>query len=149
MYIPANIAPVMETTYLGTTTADTILSGVAYFIEQGDWLLAFIIFTASVLFPLLKMLILLYLLVSVQLNIHTRRRERTKLYRLTEIVGRWSMVDVFVVGILAALVQLGNLATIVPSLGIVAFAAVVVLTMLAAQSFDPRLLWDGVQRNSD
>lgn len=142
LYIPANALPVMKTAYFGTQSADTILSGVVYFLLHGDWPLALIIFVASVLVPLLKILALVYLLISVQRRSLARSRERTLLYRVTELIGRWSMVDVFAVALLAALVQMGNLASIQPGPGAGAFAGVVVLTMLAAQSFDPRLIWD-------
>jgi len=142
MYLPANLLPIMSVVSLGNTQSDTIMSGVIYFLKHGDWPLALIIFVASVLVPLLKMIALIYLLVSVQRRSHLRRQQRTRLYRITELVGRWSMVDVFVVALLVALVQVGNLATIEPELGVVAFAAVVILTMLAAMAFDPRLIWD-------
>jgi paraquat-inducible protein A len=142
LYIPANLLPVMRTAYLGNEKADTIMSGVVYFLLHGDWPLALVIFVASVLVPLLKVMALVYLLIGVQRRSRIRHRERTLLYRVTELVGRWSMVDVFVVAVLAALVQMGNLASIQPGLGASAFAGVVVLTMLAAQSFDPRLIWD-------
>jgi len=142
MYLPANVLPIMSVVSLGNTQSDTILSGVIYFLKHGDWPLALVIFTASVLVPLLKMLALIYLLLSVQRRSPLRRNQRTRLYRLTELVGRWSMVDVFVVALLVALVQVGNLATIEPAMGAVAFASVVILTMLAAMTFDPRLIWD-------
>jgi len=142
MYLPANIFPVMAVTSLGNTQADTIMSGVIYFLSHGDWPLALIIFIASVLVPLLKMIALTYLLLSVQRKSPVRKLQRTKLYRITELVGRWSMVDIFVVALLVALVQIGNLATIEPGIGAIAFAAVVILTMLAALRFDARLIWD-------
>ncbi len=141
MYLPANLLPVMATTYVGSTQADTIMSGVIYLLHH-DWPLALIVFVASVLVPLLKMLALLYLLITVQRRSPLRRVQRTRLYRLTELVGRWSMVDVFVVSLMAALVQVGALATIEPGGGALAFASVVILTMLAAMSFDARLIWD-------
>jgi len=142
MYLPANIFPVMAVTSLGNTQSDTIMSGVIYFLKHGDWPLALIIFVASVLVPLLKMIALTYLLLSVQRKSPARKQQRTKLYRVTELVGRWSMVDVFVVALLVALVQVGNLATIEPGIGAIAFASVVILTMFAALSFDSRLIWD-------
>jgi paraquat-inducible protein A len=141
MYLPANLLPVMATTYLGNTQADTIMSGVIYLLHH-DWPLAVIVFVASVLVPLLKILALLYLLISVQRRSPLRKAQRTRLYRVTELVGRWSMVDVFVVALMAALVQVGALATIEPGGGALAFATVVILTMLAAMSFDARLIWD-------
>lgn len=142
LYVPANLLPVMKTTYLGSVTPDTIMSGVIYFLHEGDWPLALVIFTASIIVPLVKMATLLYLLVSVQSRCSVRTRQRSMLYRATELVGRWSMVDVFVVGLLTALVHMGAISTIEPGMGALAFAAVVILTMLAALSFDPRLIWD-------
>ncbi len=142
LYVPANMLPMMETTYLGETTTDTIISGVILFIDEGDWLVAGIIFGASIIIPILKMVSLLYLLISVHQGSAVRVRQRTQLYRITELVGRWSMVDVFVVGLLTALVHMGQISNIHPGMGVMAFAGVVVLTMLAAISFDSRLIWD-------
>ena len=142
MYVPANVLPIMTVVSLGNTQSDTIMSGVIYFLKHGDWPLALVIFTASVLVPLLKMIALTYLLLSVQRKSPLRKNQRLRLYRITELVGRWSMVDVFVVALMAALVQVGELATIQPAMGAVAFASVVILTMLAAMAFDPRLIWD-------
>ncbi|VAW74648.1 Paraquat-inducible protein A [hydrothermal vent metagenome] len=142
MYFPANLLPIMTVVYLGSGQPDTIMSGVIRLLMHGDWLIALVIFVASVLVPLLKMIVLIYLLTSVHRKSRLRRRERTRLYRITELVGRWSMVDVFVVALLAALVHLGVLADITPGPGARAFAVVVILTMLSAMSFDPRLIWD-------
>ena len=136
------LAPVMTVTSLGQTQSDTIFSGVVFLFTHGMLPLAAILFIASIFVPLLKLLILIFLLVSVQLRSRWRPRDRTRLYRVTELVGRWSMVDVFVVALMAALVQVGALATIEPGGGALAFATVVILTMLAAMSFDARLIWD-------
>jgi paraquat-inducible protein A len=141
-YVPANLLPIMTVTSLGRTQSDTILSGVVFLLAHGMWPLAVIVFVASVFVPLLKLLILVFLLVSVQRGSRWRPRERTRLYRITETIGRWSMVDVYVVTILVALVRLGNLASIQAEAGAIFFCAVVILTMLAAMSFDPRLIWD-------
>jgi paraquat-inducible protein A len=141
-YFPANLYPVMTVVSLGRGQSDTIMSGVIYLLLHGDWPLALIVFVASVLVPLLKIVVLLYLLLSVQRGSHLRRAQRTRLYRIVELVGRWSMVDIFVVALLAALVQVGALATIEPGVGAIAFTSVVILTMFAAMSFDPRLIWD-------
>jgi len=149
MYFPANLLPVMTVIYLGTGQPDTIMSGVIYLLVHGDWPLALIVFVASVLVPLLKMLALAYLLISVQRRSPFRKQQRTRLYRITELVGRWSMVDVFVVALLAALVQVGALATIEPGAGARAFASVVILTMFAAMSFDPRLIWDHEEKKHE
>jgi len=141
-YVPANLLPVMTVTSLGKPVADTIMSGVVYFIEHGDWPLALVIFTASVFVPMMKLAILVFLLISVQRRSRWRPVERTRMYRLTEAIGRWSMVDIYVITIMVALVRLGNLATIEASAGAVFFGAVVVLTIFAAESFDPRMIWD-------
>jgi len=141
-YLPANLLPIMKITSLGRAQADTIMSGVVYLLTHGMWPLAVVVFTASVVVPILKIVILIGLLVSVQRRSRWRPIERTRLYRITEAIGRWSMVDIFVVTILVALVHLGNLASVEAQPGAVFFGAVVVLTMLAAEAFDPRLIWD-------
>jgi len=147
LYVPANVFPIMTTTSLGSSRSDTIMSGVLYLL-QTEWPLAIVVFTASVLVPLLKLLILGYLLYSVQTRSRRRPVDRTRLYRITEVIGRWSMVDIYVVTILVALVRLGELASVDAEVGAVFFGAVVVLTMLAAQSFDPRLIWDAMEAPS-
>lgn len=141
-YVPANLFPVMTVTSLGKAQSDTIMSGVVYFVEHGDWPLALVIFTASIFVPLMKLALLTFLLISVQRRSTWRPVERTRMYKLTEAIGRWSMVDIYVITILVALVRLGNLATIEASAGAVFFGAVVVLTIFAAESFDPRIIWD-------
>jgi paraquat-inducible protein A len=148
-YIPANVLPVMTVTTLGKTQADTIFSGVIYMLVHGMWPLALLIFVASVAVPMLKLIILAYLLISVQRRSRWRPYDRTRLYRITEAVGRWSMVDIYVVTILVALVHLGNLATIQAGLGAVFFGAVVVITLFAANTFDPRLIWDNRESSHD
>lgn len=144
LYLPANLLPIMHVTSLGQARSDTIFSGVQYLLTHGMWPLALIVFVASVLVPVVKIAILAYLLVSVQLRSTARALDRTRLYRFTEFVGRWSMVDVFVVTILVALVHLGQVATIEAGPGALYFAGVVIFTMLAANTFDPRLIWDNV-----
>ncbi len=148
MYVPANILPMTITTALGSAQSDTIMSGVIYFIHSGSWEIAAVIFIASVFVPMTKLVILIFLLTSVQLRCRWRPRDRTVLYRMTELVGRWSMVDVYVVTILVALVKLGAVASIEAGPAAVFFAIVVVLTMLAAESFDPRLIWDVIEEDS-
>lgn len=148
LYLPANLLPVTVTSTFGRAPhADTIMSGVIYFMQTGSWHIALIIFVASIFVPLMKLIILTFLLLSVQLGWSWRPRERTTLYRLTEVVGRWSMVDVYVVTILVALVKLGAMATVEAGPGATYFAALVILTMLAAESFDPRLIWDQVEES--
>jgi len=144
LYVPANVLPVMETGSLFGSQRDTIMSGVVYLWHSGSWPLALIIFIASILVPGAKMVALAILLVSVQRRSTRRLLDRTKLYRMVELVGRWSMVDIYVAAILTALVQFQALATIKAGPGAIAFGAVVVLTMFAAESFDPRLIWDPV-----
>lgn len=145
-YIPANLYPMTHTTSFGNVQSDTILSGVVFFYETGSWPVALIIFIASVFVPLLKLLILVVLLLSVQLGFGICPVDRTHLYRLTELIGRWSMLDVYVVTILVALVHVGAFADIEAGMGAIYFAAVVVVTMLAAKTFDPRLIWDNLEK---
>lgn len=146
LYVPANLLPVMVTTSILGTQQDTIFSGVMYLWITGSHLLAIIVLIASIVVPMMKMVILLYLLLSVHFRARWRPRQRSRLFSLVEIVGRWSMLDIFVVALLAALVRAGALATIIPGSGAAAFGTVVVLTMLASLSFDPRLIWDAVDR---
>lgn len=145
LYLPANIYPVTITSALGHEQSDTLISGVIYFMFSGSWHIALVIFVASVLVPLMKLITLVYLLISVHLKSNWRPEDRTRLYRITEAVGRWSMVDVYVVTILVSLVQLGPLANITAGPGAAFFAAVVVITMFAANNFDPRLIWDTME----
>jgi len=142
MYIPANMLPVMITSSLFGSQDDTILSGIIYFWVSGAYGLAAIVFIASFLVPLFKLAALLILVVGAQRRSAWRRPERAKLYHVIEFIGRWSMLDVFVVALLAGLVRLHGFAEITAGVGIAAFGAVVVLTMLASLSFDPRLTWD-------
>ena len=141
-YIPANLLPVLKTTTLGDSEGDTILSGVAFLYATGSWPLALIVLVASVMIPLGKLVALAYLLLTVQRGSITSNHERTRLYRLVEIIGRWSMLDVFVATFTVAMVQLQPLMSVAPGAGVLFFAAVVVLTMLAAEVFDQRLIWD-------
>ena len=141
-YIPANALPVLTTTALGSTESDTIMGGVVFLYTSGSWPLALIVLVASVMIPLGKLIALAYLLVSVQRGSVRNTHDRTRIYDLIEFVGRWSMLDEFVDAFVVALVQLQPLMSVEPGAGVVFFMAVVVLTMLAAQSFDPRLIWD-------
>ena len=149
LYIPANVLPIMTVISMGHGEPDTILSGVRVLIAGGLWPLALLVFFASIVVPVLKLVALSYLLISVQRKSYWRPRDRTVLYRITEAVGRWSMIDVFMISILVALVKLGSIATIEPGAGAMAFAAVVVVTMLAAMSFDPRLIWDAMENPNE
>ncbi|SOD42090.1 paraquat-inducible protein A [Nitrosovibrio sp. Nv4] len=148
MYVPANTLPVMTTASLLGEQPDTIMSGIIYFWVSGSWILAVIVFIASFLVPLFKLAALILLLITAQRGSNWRLLQRAKLYRLVEVTGRWSMLDVFVVTLLAGLVQIKGFATVYAGAGIAAFAAVVVLTMLASLSFDPRLTWDVNEQES-
>lgn len=142
MYIPANVYPIMTTTSLGHSGSSTIIGGVVQLMQMGSWPVAAVIFIASVIVPVGKLLALSWLCIAVQRSGRPNTISRTKLYRITEFIGRWSMVDVFVVAILVALIRAGSLMSITPGPAALAFASVVVLTMLAAMTFDPRLIWD-------
>ncbi|MBK1657089.1 paraquat-inducible protein A [Paracraurococcus ruber] len=146
LYLPANAYPVMTVTYLGRGTPHTILGGAEDLLAAGLWPLALLVFIASIAVPVLKLLGLSVLLVASRRGAGGRLRDLTRLYRLVDLVGRWSMIDVFMLAVLVALVQAGVLATITPGPGAAAFAAVVVLTMLAAERLDPRLVWDAAAR---
>lgn len=143
-YIPANLLPVMTVTRFGQGEPDTILSGIQHLLESGLWPLAALIFFASIVVPLMKLCVLVFLLLSVQQKSQWRPKDRTTLYRIMEMFGHWSMVDIFLISILTALVQLDALTRIDPGEGATFFGAVVILTMLAAKSFDPRLIWDAL-----
>jgi len=142
LYVPANLLPVMETSSLFGAEKDTILSGIVYFWTSGSQGLAGLIFCVSILVPMLKLGALSMLTWSVHRRSRRNRHQRATLFRIIEQVGRWSMLDVFVVALMVGLVHFRGLAVIEAGPGAAAFGAVVVLTMLAARSFDPRLIWD-------
>lgn len=142
LYIPANVLPVMTVISLGRGGPHTILSGVIELAASGMWPLAALVFAASITVPVLKLIGLAIMLVSVQRGWTRGLRDRTRLYRIVETIGRWSMIDIFMLSILVALVRMGFIASVEPGTGALAFAAVVLLTMFAAASFDPRLMWD-------
>jgi paraquat-inducible protein A len=147
LFIPANVYPVMTVMRFGSGEPSTILGGVVQLIDAGMLPLALLVLFASIVVPAMKLAIFTFLLISIRRRSSWRPLDRTRLYRLVEVVGAWSMVDVYLVAILAAVVQLDFLATIQPAIGATFFAAVVVLTMFAAHSFDPRLIWDNNGRN--
>ncbi|MHC8339202.1 paraquat-inducible protein A [Pseudomonas sp. HLT2-19-2] len=147
-YIPANLLPVMNTTMLGSGADSTIMSGVLEFWQHGARDIALIIFIASIAVPGVKFVALTLLLVTVQRDSSWARKERSKLYRFVELIGYWSMLDVIVVALVAALVKFQALGDIEPRVGILFFGLVVVFTMLSAMSFDPRLIWDKKERDN-
>jgi paraquat-inducible protein A len=147
LLIPANVYPVMTVIRFGQGEPSTILSGVLHLIESGMWGLAMIVLIASIVVPVMKLITLTFLLISIHKKSVWRPRDRTLLYRATEVIGAWSMVDIFLVGLLSSMVSLDALSTIRPEIGAVFFAGVVVITMFAAHRFDPRLIWDQVTEN--
>ena len=150
LYIPANIYPIMYTDQLGTTEPSTILGGVILLINLGSIPVALVIFVFSVLVPSGKLMAMFYLVWTVERHSPLDPRQRSVMYRVTEFIGKWSMVDVFVVAILVALVHLGGLLVIRPGVAALCFAGVVIVTMIAAESFDSRLIWDNMEdKNSD
>ncbi|WP_201766917.1 paraquat-inducible protein A [Chrysiogenes arsenatis] len=148
-YLPANLLPVMNSTSLSGTVADTIISGIASLYASGSWHLALIVLVASICIPLAKLLALVHLLTARYNHKQWGNRERTRLYRVVRYIGRWSMLDVFVITFAVALVQFDSLMSATPGPGVIFFAAVVVLTMLAAESFDPRIIWDREQTEKE
>jgi paraquat-inducible protein A len=146
LYIPANLLPILTIRELGIPREKTIISGLIEFWEMGSYPIAIVIFCASILIPLLKIVALIWLCGAAKGLIPYSAKRLGKVYWVTELLGRWSMVDIFVVAILVTMVQLGNYMTVTPGSGALAFAGVVMLTMLAAMSFDPRLLWDQLER---
>jgi paraquat-inducible protein A len=142
LYVPANLLTVMRTDSLFGSEDHTILGGVVELWNDGSWDLAAIVFIASIVVPILKMLVLAVLAITVQRHSHWRRHERARLYRMLDAVGHWSMLDVYVVALLVGLVRFRGIAEVLPGPGIAAFGAVVVLTLLSSLSLDPRLIWD-------
>ncbi len=145
LYIPANALPIMRIVQMGRAKSDTILSGIVYFVREGSWSLALLIFVASILVPLVKLAALTLLLLSERGKWAWRHDHRAWLYRVTEAIGRWSMVDIFVITLMVAMVEMGNVASVGPGPGAMAFAMMVVATIMAVNVFDPRLLWDTLE----
>lgn len=143
LYIPANLYPIMYTEQLGSSEASTIIGGIMELFEIGSIPIAIVIFVFSIIVPTGKLMTLFYLVWSIERNHGLDARQRTLMYRITEFIGKWSMIDVFVVAILAALVHLGGLLVVRPGVAAISFSAVVIITMIAAECFDSRLIWDG------
>ncbi|WP_341366766.1 paraquat-inducible protein A [Yoonia sp. BS5-3] len=148
-YVPANLYPMLLTSTLVEHSESTIIGGVIDLVEHGSIGIAIIVFVASVLIPIGKFIAVIYLAVSVQRHSAQNRHGRHKAYEIVEFIGRWSMIDVFVVAILSALVQLETVATINPGIAAVSFAMSVIFTMLSAQAFDARLIWDADRINHE
>ncbi|TMV15667.1 paraquat-inducible protein A [Arenibacterium halophilum] len=148
-YVPANLYPMLRTATLGTEQANTIMGGVVELLHHGSYFVALIVFVASVVIPLGKFIAIAYLAVSVRQRSAMRRGQRQHLYEVVEFIGRWSMLDVFVVAILSALVQFDFVATVHPGIAAVSFALSVAFTMLSAQSFDSRMIWDADEADNE
>ena len=144
-YVPANILPVSHTISFGDASSPTILSGVRGFMIEGDVLVGLLLFFASIVVPLLKLVVITWMLISVQFRWRWRPRDRTATFRLIRAIGRWSMLDLFVLSVVVALLRLQNIVTFDPGPAATWFGIVVVLTMFAAETFDPRLLWDALE----
>ncbi|MGB0415219.1 MAG: paraquat-inducible protein A [Coraliomargarita sp.] len=149
LYIPANVFPIMFTDQFGNTIESTILGGVIILINMHSYPIAAIIFIASVMVPLGKIFMMFYLCWVAHRGNRASAKQLTKAYQITELIGKWSMIDVFVVFILVALVNLGQVLTIRPGFAALSFAALVVVTMIAAESFDPRIFWDQQEKSND
>lgn len=143
LFIPANLYPIMIVDSIAGQVASTIMEGIVLFIESGEYFVAFVIFTASIVVPAFKLVGLSVILYSIQTNSPFFRRHRSAMFRFIQFIGRWSMLDIFVVSIMVAIVQFGILSQIRAGFGATAFALVVIITMYAAQTFDPRLIWEG------
>ena len=142
LYIPANIYPILSMNLYGSYNENTVWDGVVSLMQHNEYFVAAIVFLASIVIPLLKLLGLLFLVASVKWGKGRRLRARTHIYKFIDAIGPWAMLDVFLLAVLVALVKLGDLARVIPGPGLVAFTCVVVLTMLASQSFDPKLIWN-------
>jgi paraquat-inducible protein A len=142
LYVPANLLPVMTTRTFLDDENDTIMSGVLVLLQSGSWPIAVLVFIASIVVPLLKILAMAVLIYSAWRPSPRRRAQRSSLFRMVEFIGRWSMLDIYAISLLATLVQIQSFASIIVGWGAWAFGAVVVLTLLAARTFDERLLWD-------
>ena len=149
LYIPANLLPIMTVSSLGQGSPSTIMAGVIELVQHGMIPIAAVVFIASILVPTFKLVGIALLLFSVQRRQPLSARQRIIMYRFIEFIGRWSMLDIFVIAILVAVVNFGRIASVEANLGAVAFASVVILTMLAAVTFDPRLIWDNTESDDD
>ena len=141
LYLPANLYPILRMHFYGAYSESTVWDGVVSLAQSRQYFVALIVFLASIAVPIIKLAGLLYLVISARFGVGRRLRSRTRIYRFIDIVGPWAMLDVFLLAILVALVKLGQIATILPGPGLIAFTSVVVLTMFASASFDPRAIW--------
>lgn len=141
-YVPANVYPILRMNFYGTSSENTIWDGCVELFRDGQMLVAAIVFLCSILIPLGKLLGLFFLIASAKFKSAHRQRERTWIYKAINVIGPWAMLDVFLLAVIVALIKFKQLATVLPGPGLLAFTAVVVLTILAAASFDPKLIWE-------
>ena len=149
LLIPSNILPMMTISSFGNGEPDTIMSGVIKLFHAELYPIGIIVFVASIMVPILKILGLYFLMISVHLGMSYGYRSRTKIFRVVDFFGKWSMLDVFVVSLLVALVDIGDIASVIPGVGTTAFCIMVILTMFAAHSFDTRLIWDCLEHKDE
>jgi paraquat-inducible protein A len=142
LYVPANIYPILRMHFYGAYSENTVWDGVVSLAQANQYFVALIVFLASIVIPVMKLAGLLYLVIAARFKLGRRLRGRTRIYRFIDVIGPWAMLDVFLLAVLVALVKLGQIATILPGPGLIAFSAVVVLTMAASASFDPRTIWE-------
>jgi paraquat-inducible protein A len=146
LYVPANIYPILSMHLYGVYSESTVWDGVVSLAQHEQWFVAIVVFMASIAIPLLKLFGLLFLVLTARVSRARRLRNRTRLYKFIDAIGPWAMLDVFLLAVLVALVKLGDLATVLPGPGLIAFTAMVVFTLLASASFDPRLIWSSHDR---
>ncbi len=147
LYVPANIYPILRMEYYGVYSESTVWDGCVNLFRNGQWIVAVIVFLASLLIPLFKLLGLFFLVVTARVKSARQRRERTMIYRIIAVIGPWAMLDVFLLAVLVSLVKLDKIVTVLPGPGLLAFTAVVVLTILASASFDPKSIWEEPDKN--
>jgi paraquat-inducible protein A len=149
LYLPANLYPILRMDFHGFFTENTVWDGCVKLFQDGQWFVAVVVFAASILIPLLKLLGLFFLVLTTKSGFQWMRRGRTRIYKVIEAIGRWAMLDVFMLAILVSLAKLGRIATVTPGPGLLAFASVVVLTILASASFEPRLIWEQPEKSHE
>lgn len=149
LYVPANIYPILRMHYYGAYSESTIWDGCINLFKDDQWLVAGIVFLASIIIPIIKLLGLFFLVITTKTKSIKWRQQRTWIYKSIEVIGPWAMLDVFLLSILVALVKLQQIATVLPGRGLVAFTGVVVLTILASASFDPKLIWNGADSDHE
>jgi paraquat-inducible protein A len=148
LYIPANIYPILRMNYYGAYSENTVWEGCVNLFKDGQWFVAGIVFLASILIPFFKLLGLFLLVITTKLRSARGRQQRTWIYKIIAVIGPWAMLDVFLLSVLVALVKLQQIATVLPGRGLLAFTGVVLLTILASASFDPRLIWEETEQAS-